>query len=204
MTISCRSLPILVTALAALSALMGAGATARAQATSDGEALRQQIMTCFSLPDRTGGTALLSFELGPDGTLRNGPEVVSRNANDTFVAAARRAILRCAPYRTVVTGKVEVRFENDGAGEPDPGGARSRPGGPPAEAALPYPAPAGLCFVIPTRSRSESRLWNYMQPPNRRREIVETIAVDCAWLAGADDGSNRPVSYTHLTLPTKA
>jgi hypothetical protein len=186
--------------VALLGSVINGPISAKAQNATEAQVagLRQQILTCFSPPPQASGSALLAVDLAADGTLRSDPDVVSQDTNEAFVVAARRAIQRCAPYRTGLIGKIIIRFGSapPEASEPDAAGAAgSEPSPPPASVPLPYPAPQGFCFVIPTRSKHESLLWNAFQPPRGRREILETLAVDCPSLSRSADGAApRPVA----------
>ena len=99
--------------------------TGRAATLSQSEidALRAQIQACWSPPvgvaDAKDLTVLMRLQLKQDGTVAVDPQTLNRSGNPLFQVAAesaRRAILRCQPYRLPVAKyevwkDVEVNFD---------------------------------------------------------------------------------------------
>lgn len=169
--------------------LLASPATASAQApsTSTPDELREQIEACFTPPAEAEASVRIALELAADGSLLAGPDVVAQEGSPAFTAAARRAILQCAPYRTSATGRIEVRFGSEDAPTTAEVPVINFSSDPLPGAPVPFSAPEGLCFVSPTRTRYEAWLWTVLQPPADRQEIVETLAVDCATLVRSLD-----------------
>lgn len=163
------------------------------------EALRSQILRCFSPPPGATTGATLAVALAADGTLNGEPTVVAQGTtpiDQAFAKAAARAIIRCAPYRGAGAQTVTVTFATPSADGGPPSTAPAKGATlvfPLAGKTLSPPLPEGLCPVRADATSVQAELWRRFTPPKERGADLVALAMDCATLANHEAGGRtRP------------
>ncbi|SFU22283.1 hypothetical protein [Mesorhizobium sp. YR577] len=197
---------------------------AQQQGTSAASKIQEVVESCFSSPPGATGKIVVSATFGPDGSLKDKPEIVRKGEgpiNNTFADAAVRAILKCEP-RLVglgLQGKVTFNF--------DPSGLLSASHDSTSAEVLADPLngeqlttevngkrielsmPNGFCRVAPDGTPAEKEILRRARPPADRKADLLAMGVDCETSnilkAGKLQRWRRMISLNLLTnddLPT--
>lgn len=176
---------------------------------ADAAEIRAKVQACFSPQPGATRDAVVAFRIDEAGKVLGKPEIVERGdgpINETFAAAALRAVLRCSPYKAQSGPDIRIVFKASGSSDaaaPQLDGDRS------GSDRKPTAAPQEFCDVDPRRGGYREMIWTKLMPPRERNVSVESLAIDCETLAAADAGRpGRPKRlynvYRPLSLPADA
>jgi len=171
------------------------GASAETAPPDPTAVVMRQVQRCFSPPASPAKSAVIAFRIDAAGEIAGAPEVAEGGdapADKAFAAAAKRAVLRCAPYQTGGPKDIRITFHAEPAAAPD----RAKP------AALRLPD--GLCEVDRQRGGRHETVWKALTPPSARGVRMERLAVHCPALDGAQKPERIFSVYQVLSPPPEA
>lgn len=178
---------------ASVFAIVHGPANAQQQDTSAASKIQEVVATCFNPPPGATGKVVVSVTFGPDGSLKDKPQIVWKGEgpiNNTFANAAVRAILKCETRLVGLSlqGKITLSFDPDlppASQDNAPAEALAGPlngeqlsteiNGQRIELSMPN----GFCRVAPDGSLAEKELLRRTRPPAGRKADLLAMSVDC-------------------------